>query len=951
MQNKETPTKSSEKKGKPALIFGAAALLFTGIMGYEAVRENNAKNALKQSERKLPIISNFAKDANPRADKVEIALLNAQNNHYSNKIIALKEEAHQNSKRLHALQISIISAEREKENQELEKLKKNLSEDRNYTAELQKNFIELQQNISLKETQITDLEQTIDALGDLVETEKKQNNQLKAHFETEMQNLQNHTAYETGSLKTAIYAFESKQEALKKELQGHLSQIDKLERELASVILAAEDKELERDSLTEELKLKKTKLATQSKNLSFMIEAEHLTAQHTQKELHYAEAELAALQQAFLENKEGATIGAINNLHAISIHEQLAIDFINHLQKKQVELKQLKIVHNSLLHDRNNLKNLIEEKNQTVALLEEKVKILAENNESLNLAFQENVRHLETALNLELEKKEKLKSKIAKFKGLIEEKNNLFTTEQNHVATLKEQIEILNNEIQIKEAGLLETKELASVKQQSNEELSNLLRIHEDKLSHLELAHQEKTNDNEKLLEDIEKYKNLIAEKESIAESNLMNFETMVAKSKELEGLLEIRENELLLTQEAFENKRISEKALAEESFIAKEVTANLEQITGVLKEQLLAKEKELEVSQTNALSLKDAKIELENYSAALDEALSLHEKEREAGLVLESKLENLHKLLNEKEEELSYAKNNADNHHEINAQLAKEIDERQEAFQQALSHYEKAKNQAVENERELQHLTELLLYREHEMSEIRHMVTESEKVNQKLNVDIKKHYEDLNLSLEQKKQAELKAEETENSLLHLVDLLKEREKELLEEKAITAEEKKQNEKLASEIDHYSTELQQALAKYNAIQQRADENDLQLNTLIEKLMSREKDLLNSLEEETVKHAGFESNLERLDQSRKSLQSELDRARANYASLLNGLSESATMPIAEMLKSHIIVPGDTLRGLSLRYYGSPNRWKEIYHANQASIKNQDQIPVGTKLTIP
>ncbi|HRD55957.1 MAG TPA: hypothetical protein PLC42_06130, partial [Parachlamydiaceae bacterium] len=71
MQNKETPEKNSQQKGKPALIFGAAALLFTGIMGYEAFRESSSNNALKQPEKKLPIVSSFTKDVSSRADKVE----------------------------------------------------------------------------------------------------------------------------------------------------------------------------------------------------------------------------------------------------------------------------------------------------------------------------------------------------------------------------------------------------------------------------------------------------------------------------------------------------------------------------------------------------------------------------------------------------------------------------------------------------------------------------------------------------------------------------------------------------------------------------------------------------------------------------------------------------------------------------------------------------------------
>ncbi|HRD55956.1 MAG TPA: LysM peptidoglycan-binding domain-containing protein, partial [Parachlamydiaceae bacterium] len=789
----------------------------------------------------------------------------------SNKIIALREEAHQNSKRLHALQIAVLSTEREKENREIEKLKKNLEEDRREAKHLQTSFSEIQKNIQVKETQIADLELTIDTLFDQLEFEKKQNSHLKNQFESQLAASEQYTAEEKGSLKNTIYELEAKQDAFKKELKEHLAQIDQLESELTAVNLAAIDKELETDSLTEQLKAKKLKLDKQSKDLSFVIETERLALQHTQKELYYAEAELAALSQAFLEAQEKSTEQTVNGLHALSIHEKLADGLIGNLQKKQTELKQLKNMQSSLLHDRNSLKKEIEEKTLRIADFEEKAALFAAKNEAL--------------------------------------------------------------------------------------------------------------------LQDIETFKNWMSEKESLAQIDEINAQTMLAHLRELESLLEIRENELLLTQEAFENKRESEKRFAEQLEVEQNLSLALKEehfleLNGLrallnqkeeqinenknsIVNQEMANEQlnhlladhqnkiaKLENSHLNATSLnEEINQELDRYRAALDEALTLHEKERQTARELEEKLRNLDILLNEKEEELSYAKNRAKSHDEINMQLAREVDERQEMFKQALSHYEEAKNQTVEKEKELEHLTELLLHRENEIHEIRHMVAETEKNNEKLSSDIKKHHEDLQLSLEQKKEADLKRKEAESSLVNLTELLKTRENELLEARATTSQDKLENERLASEIELSSRELQETLAKYNVAQQKSDENDQQLNALIEKLMNREKDLLKMLEEETIKHAGFESNLDRLDQSRKSLQTELDKARANYASLLNGFNETKEMPIMEMLKSHIVVPGDTLRGISLRYYGSPNRWKEIYHANQANIKNQDQIPVGTKLTIP
>jgi LysM repeat protein len=44
-------------------------------------------------------------------------------------------------------------------------------------------------------------------------------------------------------------------------------------------------------------------------------------------------------------------------------------------------------------------------------------------------------------------------------------------------------------------------------------------------------------------------------------------------------------------------------------------------------------------------------------------------------------------------------------------------------------------------------------------------------------------------------------------------------------------------------------------------------------------------------------------------------------------------------------------GDTLSKISLRYFGTTKRWKDIYNANKDKISNINQLKVGTQLTIP
>lgn len=49
--------------------------------------------------------------------------------------------------------------------------------------------------------------------------------------------------------------------------------------------------------------------------------------------------------------------------------------------------------------------------------------------------------------------------------------------------------------------------------------------------------------------------------------------------------------------------------------------------------------------------------------------------------------------------------------------------------------------------------------------------------------------------------------------------------------------------------------------------------------------------------------------------------------------------------------HIVRDGETLSGISYKYYGSASKWQKIFEANRPRIKNAHKIAPGTKLIIP
>lgn len=49
--------------------------------------------------------------------------------------------------------------------------------------------------------------------------------------------------------------------------------------------------------------------------------------------------------------------------------------------------------------------------------------------------------------------------------------------------------------------------------------------------------------------------------------------------------------------------------------------------------------------------------------------------------------------------------------------------------------------------------------------------------------------------------------------------------------------------------------------------------------------------------------------------------------------------------------HVVQKGETLSKISLRYFGTPNRWKAIFEANRDRISNINSLKVGSKIVIP
>jgi nucleoid-associated protein YgaU len=52
-----------------------------------------------------------------------------------------------------------------------------------------------------------------------------------------------------------------------------------------------------------------------------------------------------------------------------------------------------------------------------------------------------------------------------------------------------------------------------------------------------------------------------------------------------------------------------------------------------------------------------------------------------------------------------------------------------------------------------------------------------------------------------------------------------------------------------------------------------------------------------------------------------------------------------------VRVHTVADGDSLSRISLRYYGTPNRWQDIFNANRDVLQGSSTLRVGMQLRIP
>lgn len=108
-------------------------------------------------------------------------------------------------------------------------------------------------------------------------------------------------------------------------------------------------------------------------------------------------------------------------------------------------------------------------------------------------------------------------------------------------------------------------------------------------------------------------------------------------------------------------------------------------------------------------------------------------------------------------------------------------------------------------------------------------------------------------------------------------------------------------------------------------------------------------------------------LQRVEDSRRALKRELETVRSNYEEVMTATKTATTPAVIRVAtggkqgpipvtaegstRVHLVSKGETLSGISTKYYGTSRRWKGIYDANRNVVADVNGIRVGTALVIP
>jgi nucleoid-associated protein YgaU len=179
--------------------------------------------------------------------------------------------------------------------------------------------------------------------------------------------------------------------------------------------------------------------------------------------------------------------------------------------------------------------------------------------------------------------------------------------------------------------------------------------------------------------------------------------------------------------------------------------------------------------------------------------------------------------------------------------------------------------------------------------------------------------------------------------------LEKERDAQAAEASKLTANLAAEKNSLAAQVSALSVQVDQL--KTNA-QDRTSSAQTEAARLNEALTALQR----STAQNTNDLAATRAVLQQVQGANTVLANENYQLKTRLARIPGAAAPAPAAPVATpvaipAVRTHVVVAGDSLSRLSQLYYGTSNRWQDIYNANRGKLGSDGVLHVGVELRIP
>ncbi len=939
----KTPKKlKSQSRKTTAIALGILMLVSLGLVGFEAVatKAPDAVLPANQASKSLLILSQEREReaagllASLNADRTggdpaDSSALKEANRIQASKINSLKRQLVEANQKLHEVKSHLFTKGDPTDRARLAEICQELVEKERGNQELKDKLSRLENENEQSIQKIKRMEHTIDALAAMTDNQRETKEQAILSFQEQLDQLKNNANQEKSELQKMIDDLAEEQQQLKEALAEKLASIKNLESEVSLQYTMLEEKDKEIQAQAQLYTAAEKKLNKQLQDLIATIELETFTNHNLRTDHEVAEAKLSA-QINYTKTIE-------ERLHAADARARAEMEKLNNMQlalaREYLDLEGVLTVyadsHNKFEGKHKKLAQLAKDEKGRADLLDKEL----QNALAAVDAEQQRGLCLEDELHKTSAQVANLTAELAAHEHLLNSKHQELETMAYSHASLKDQ---LNERIKQLVASLEDEQKRGAQKEQSIRDLAinyELEKNHSQELDH-------------HLKQSVETAESLAKRLSEMEDELSHKAETLAALEDRLQDKqydINTANSQIKQLSEAIEAEKLRTRELHQALVTALEKNEGDQSYINQLKEQIAENSDALTMIQDR---MTDKKKAIDNMNDRLTELTDALEAEKQKNLDL---LRELATASAEKDSahghsstlEAEIASNNrkivslqdaiADKQHEVRDLLAK--------YQGLASQLDAERTRAMDLEEELDNVSSKHDAEYYRANTLEQTVEDHQK-------QISNLLNQLNEISDNYEQERTKSSELEKNLFKVMSKLDQKEQtldQILSDNKVTDEEfstlKKEIDALRKERDAFAKE-RDLLSKKNAQQMKLL---LQQQEIVQKLSGDIKS-----QQEAMKQ---------IEQNRSEIQEQAATSKIlgeNEPKSTHATVNGSSMGSNEKgdNTTHKVKHGETLTTISVAYYGTPNRWIDIYNANTDQLKSKnDPVRSGMTLRIP